>query len=244
MNCYVISMQNSQRRDDFRQKFTGMQYSFYNAISEDSNLEFKNKIAKSIYGRNLRNGEIGCTLSHFNLIRKLVASKDEEWSLIIEDDAIPEINFFHFISEFEDKYLTTEPEVILLGHSKTRKKDLLIQRLKQPLRNYRSINGYAFGENRHISMCGTVSYLINKAAAEILADNEYPYWLADDWAMFQNMGLHIYHPKTPLIYEDLSYTSSTENDVIYHHNFFREPLKNVIHIIAGQYKFLNDSRKI
>ena len=243
MKCFVVSLKNSDRRKDFDHRFKIFNYQFFDAITECTSNQFNSAIAKSIYGRCLRKGEIGCSLSHFNIIRDFALNSKENWLLIMEDDAVPESQFIHFINEFENKHVTTNAE-ILLGHSKTSRKHIFVQRLKQPLRNYKNINGISFGENKNVTLCGTVAYLINKQAANIISGNSQPYWLADDWFLFQNMGIRVYHPQIPLVYEDLSYDSSTENDIYYHHNFIKEPLKNIIHIIIGQYKFWNDSRKL
>ncbi|MGL5353359.1 MAG: glycosyltransferase family 25 protein, partial [Clostridium sp.] len=209
-------------------------------VPQENDPRFDQFIAKSLYGRELRKGEIGCTLSHFEIIKKFSQSNDDsQWLLIIEDDALPEPQFQQFIADFSEEcnQLSDTPQVILLGHSKTSKKHLFVQGLKQPLKTKLTIGKQSFGVNPQVSMCGTVCYLINKAAAKLITACAKVYWIADDWQLYQNLGMQIYHSITPLIYEDLSYVSSTENLVFYHHSLYHSPLSNIKSIIIGQYKF-------
>ncbi|HHR6131977.1 TPA: glycosyltransferase family 25 protein [Providencia alcalifaciens] len=246
METLVVSLQKSERRADFKKKFRGLNFKFFDAITPDNqeNINFDDLIFRSIYGRNARKGEVGCTLSHFSILNAFINHSLDDWILILEDDAIPEKEFFNFIKEFESNYKTENPEVILLGHSKTSKKHLLVQRMKQPLRNKINIKNIIFGENNNITLCGTVGYLINKKAACLITELKKNYWLADDWKMFSNLGIHVFHPQKPIVWEDLNYASSTENIVKYQHDFLNSPIKNIVHIIIGRYKFYNDNRKI
>ncbi|MFQ2478365.1 glycosyltransferase family 25 protein [Aeromonas caviae] len=247
MKKIVVSLKKSDRRVNFDKLFPGLGHEYFEAIvPENNDLRFEQFIAQSLYGRELRKGEVGCTLSHFEIIKNFSQSDDDsQWLLIMEDDALPEPQFQKFIDDFSEECskLINTPQVILLGHSKTSKKHLFVQGLKQPLANKIKIAGHIFGQNKYVTRCGTVCYLINKAAAITLSKPLKPYWLADEWALYSNLGVVVHHPVKPLIYEDLSYASSTENEVTYQHDFIGRPLANIVHILIGRYNYYNNIRK-
>lgn len=238
MKKIIVSVKNSERRKNFDKLFNGLDYQYFDAIQPEANdHRFDLFIAKSIYGRQLRNGEVGCTLSHYSNIKKFAETTDDaSWLLIMEDDALPEHGFINFVQCLPE-INTLSPEIILLGHSKTHKNNLFTQRLMQPLYKKIKLCGQDFGENKNITLCGTVCYLINKKAAEIISCCTKPYWLADDWHLFINLGIAVKHPVRPLVYEDLSYGSSTGNDVRYLYDFFKHPISTLVGIMIGRYKY-------
>ncbi|EFE9206408.1 MULTISPECIES: glycosyltransferase family 25 protein [Enterobacteriaceae] len=247
MKKIVVSLKHSERRENFDKLFAGLCHEYFDAIvPEDNDPRFDQFIAKSLYGRELRKGEVGCTLSHVEIIKNFSKSDDDsQWLLIMEDDALPEPEFQQFIDDFSKvcSKLSYTPQVILLGHSKTSKKHLFVQRLKQPLKTKLSIGHQSFGVNPRVTMCGTVCYLINKAAAKTIAQAVYPYWIADDWRLYWNLGITILHPIKPLIYESLDYKSSTQNELCYFHNFSYAPINNSIEILLSQCRFYKNSKK-
>ncbi|MCX2534400.1 glycosyltransferase family 25 protein [Plesiomonas shigelloides] len=244
MKTIVVSLNNSERRVHFDKNFSDINYEYFNAISpKDNDPRFDQFIARSLYGRKLRKGEVGCTLSHFEIINKFSVSNDNsDWVLIMEDDALPEPGFKKFIDYFHNNadIPSGTPLVLLLGHSKTSKNKLFFQRLTQPLVNTLIIDDFVFGENKNISFCGTVCYMINKCAAKILAECKIPYWMADDWSLFHKLGITVLHPVKPLIYEDLNYASSTGNIIFHQHDFFKRPKLTIKEIIIGRCKFYNN----
>ncbi len=244
MKKIVVSLKKSGRRENFDKLFSGLGHEYFEAIvPENNDPRFEQFIAKSLYGRELRKGEVGCTLSHFEIIKKFCQVNDgSEWLLVMEDDALPEKHFHKFMSSFHTSIGIHDniPKVILLGHSKTSKKNIFIQRLTQPLAKKTVVNGFAFGQNKNVSFCGTVCYLINKQAACIISECKVPYWMADDWTLFCKLGVSVLHPFVPLVYEDLSYASSTGNVVFQQHDFFKRPKTTLKEIIIGQCKFYNN----
>ncbi|WP_429121194.1 glycosyltransferase family 25 protein [Aeromonas allosaccharophila] len=247
MKKIVVSLKNSERRENFDKLFSELGHQYFDAIvPQDNDPRFDQFIAQSLYGRELRRGEVGCTLSHFEIIKNFSQSVDDSrWLLIMEDDALPEPQFQQFIDDFSKEccQLSENPLVILLGHSKTSKKHLFVQGLKQPLANRITFSGHIFGQNKHVTRCGTICYLINKTAATTLSKPLNPYWLADEWALYSNLGVVVYHPIKPLVYEDLSYASATQNEVKYQHDFISRPLANIVHILIGRYHYYREMRK-
>lgn len=243
----MVSLNESERRENFDKLFAGLGHEYFDAIvPQDNEPRFDQFIAKSLYGRELRKGEVGCTLSHIEIIKSFSESTDDsQWLLIMEDDALPEPQFQQFIDDFSEEcsQLTDTPKIILLGHSKTSKKHLFVQSLKQPLKTKLTIGKQFFGVNPRVTMCGTVCYLINKPAAKIVAQANKCFWITDDWILYANLGIAIFHPIKPLVYESLDYQSATQNLVLYHHDIFNAPINMFKDILLNQYYFYKHRKK-
>ena len=190
-------------------------------ISNNEQNDFDQTLSTLFYGRKLHNGEFGCSLAHSRLISNL-SFISSDWNLILEDDAKLDNDIFDFLHDLK-AIKKTEPTVILLGHSRTLKKYIFWQRLKHPLGNKIKIGKYIFGQNKWVNGCGvgTVGYVINSKGKEVMSKLPKNFWLADDWELFHKAGISIYHPMTPLVWEDfLSKKSKTGNSTKIHHNFF------------------------
>lgn len=223
----VISLKKSHRRN----KFTSLNVKIFDAIENDDEEIFNENIFKLLYGRNPRQGEIGCALSHYYIAKQHVYNT-AEWSLVLEDDAI----FDGDLLSFKDTCpFVSKPTILVLGHSKTKKKNLFVQRLIQPLRNPYKLNSIEFGHS-DINFCGTVGYMANRAASQLIAKNDSIFWLADDWRVIRNMGVDVVHIKEPLVYEDFDGVSSTGNKVIVEHDILKKPLQIIYLIILNQVK--------
>lgn len=125
-------------------------------------------------------GEVGCTLSHYECYKKLLAS-DQNYALIVEDD-------LGFIGNgpFDDqlkkaiRYVEQEKPVVLqlfsffdyLG------KGQYFDDVHQVYKTFKSAL--------------TTIYLINKHAARIMLSDGLPYWIADDWSLFRRKGINTY----------------------------------------------------
>lgn len=82
MKKVVVSLKNSERRESFDKLFADLGHEYFDAIvPQDNEPRFDQFIAKSLYGRELRKGEVGCTLSHFEIIKNFNQS-DDDLSLI------------------------------------------------------------------------------------------------------------------------------------------------------------------
>lgn len=192
--------------------------------------------AQVLYGRDLRGGEIGCALAHFKAMYEFTFSECE-WLFVFEDDALLEKDFFDFYQK--TKYFDSKsPEIFLLGHSRTLKRNILFQRAKHPLTNIKIVNEKYFGQNDWVNACGvgTVGYLINKNAALKITKNNKIFWLADDWQSISNMGIDIFHPYIPIVWENFQNSSSgTGNSIKPHHNFFsKKIMREIFEIIYGR----------
>lgn len=223
----IISLKKSLRR----QKFNALNIKFFDAIEIDYEKIFDSKVFKLVYGREPRNGEIGCALSHYYTAKQHVDITGE-WSLVLEDDAIFENDLLNFKDTCP---CVAKPTILVLGHSKTKKKNLCIQRLIQPLKNTYTLNNVEFGHS-DVNFCGTVGYMANRAASQLIANNDSIFWLADDWRVIKNMGIDVVHIKEPLVYEDFDGVSTTGNKVVVEHDILRNPLQITYLIILNQVK--------
>ncbi|EJV9312367.1 glycosyltransferase family 25 protein [Vibrio vulnificus] len=238
MNIRVVSLVDSKNRLPFSSRFNPLEFEFFDALLGGRHKKsFNESLFQFKYNRVARDGEIGCTLSHYIIIKELIETNLESM-IILEDDAIPVKEFFDFYADLFLK--NNKPSIFLLGHSKTREKDLWLQRLKQPLKEVINLNGFSFGINHRITECGTVGYIINRKAAEIISAYDSPYWLADDWKFFEEIGIHVYHPVKPLIYEDLTTVSTTGNAVCLNHSIYNKTLLQIGSVVKSRlFHYLN-----
>lgn len=140
---------------------------------------FDYKKSKRYQSVDLAPGEIGCTLSHYECYKRLLAS-DQEIALIVEDDIgfDDDIQLADLLEEAFRYMEREEPMVLLLlsfydyTGKGTKLKD-----------NYIVHNVY--------KAALTTIYLINKQAARIIVSAEPPYWIADDWSLFRRKGVHV-----------------------------------------------------
>ena len=96
----------------------------------------------------------------------------------------------------------------------------------------RTVGGVVFGRNNRVTECGTVGYCINRKAANIILNINQPFWLTDDWSLFIKLGIKVYHPKNPLIYEDLSSESTTRNvEYSFVPSYPQSPMKLIVESI-------------
>ncbi len=240
MKIKVISLPNSDRRPIVNQRLHLNAFQYFDAINvanDDKKTLFDQDIARAVYGRSFENGEIGCAVSHKLAIDEFYNNaENEEWLVIFEDDVLPEASLFPFLASL-DTFQLDEPAILLLGHSHTKKETLLLQRLKQPLKDNIIIDKEKFGTNDFINLCGTVGYAINLTASKIIRKHNKIFWPADDWSKYRNMGIKIYHPYSPLIYEDFNFKSTIGHKKYNFHSLKRSPALQIIKIIVSQYRY-------
>ncbi|RKF14387.1 glycosyltransferase family 25 protein [Alginatibacterium sediminis] len=233
LEVLIIALEDSVRRANYND--FPLPFRFLNAVRGNPQNEFDNYVCQLTYGRKARDGEMGCTLSHVKAAREFIASSGFQWCLILEDDAKLEDDALDSISAFES-IESDDPLIYLLGHSKTDASNLTVQRLVQPFYSTHSIGTHQFGTNG-ANRCGTVSYVMNRAAAELLARSPSIFWITDDWQILKNMGIKVFHPKKPIVYEQVDGQSSTGNSVFIEHDFWKRPLLLSLVIVREQAKY-------
>ncbi|ENP8456996.1 TPA: glycosyltransferase family 25 protein [Photobacterium damselae] len=220
----------------------GIEFDFFHAIDNHkvkSKFNFNSNVFKLIYGREPKNGEIGCTLSHFEIINEFANDKisHDNYLVILEDDAILESNFRKVIDLIESRN-SKEPEIFLLGLSKTKKENNWVHKIKWPLSNKILIDNNLFGIS-DINHCGTVGYILNKSAASLISKQKNIFWLTDDWKIISNMGVNVYTPQEPVVYEDLTTQSSIGNEVCCYNSLKNNFTKNIFQMFKGILRRVN-----
>ncbi|MEM7301079.1 MAG: glycosyltransferase family 25 protein [Pseudomonadota bacterium] len=148
------------------------------ALTEDPP-EVDRALYRRCHGREIRQGEIGCYLSHLKALRSFLES-GEEHGVILEDDA-----------EFGPDYLSVLAE--LTGAKLKSRWDMVklqCRRDREPLPLLRLQNGARFGVNAARST-GATAYLVNQFAARRMVDRLTPIEVPYDHAFDRPIHLGI-----------------------------------------------------
>lgn len=190
-----------------------------NLLSEEDLNLFGQKKAKRRYGRILKLGEIGCTLSHRRCYQALLESQ-EKATIIFEDDIIIR-NRDKSIWEkiFKNLEKDKRPVIILLS------------------------GGYwANGKNNEYNLTlmnvysayYTHSYMLNRAAAEVMLSLPADY-LADDWKLIKKAGIKLLAVRPHLVDQqwDGTVPSMIQNEakLWFHSLTLRYKIKSYLKII-------------
>lgn len=216
---YIISLSSeTKRRENISKqlKKLSLDFKFYDAcdlrgIDESTaNKYVTQDVAFNKPSRNLTKGEIGCTLSHLNLIHKINHIDSSSHLLILEDDAIIDKRISDIISS--EKLNEFEWDIIILGYSKLEENESTLFYVKEPIKTKIKINDIKIGSVWKEWTCGTVGYLVNNNS--LTKFNELPIvTTADDWHYIKNkLDLIICHTRPLLVFEDFQKFSSSIED--------------------------------
>lgn len=225
-NAYVISLSTEfVRQKSIVTQFDKLNSSFefvYAVDFRDADInkvnEFYKKTCSSL-NRELTKGEVGCSLSHINVYKKLLGA-NKNWAWVIEDDAILEHVEPKILDELIQRSEEQSNDVVILGYSKLAKNEEKNFYLKEPLKIKSILNGgITLGRPWRNWTCGTVSYLINKNGAKKILDRfesvgNKVETVADDWNFFEeNCSVKILHCRPLLVFENFNvYKSSLEDE--------------------------------
>jgi glycosyl transferase family 25 len=185
MKAYIINLACSRDRkiyiEEVLKPFSSIEIQFIDGIDgkllsdEERNVIFADALSFQRYGRYLRSGEVGCTLSHQACYKELVKS-EERYVIIFEDDIVPYKELIEVLELLKSHIDTDIPSIILLsgGYWYWNKKEIAP--------NYKLATIY--------DAYFTHAYLINKKAAQLLI-NKKPFWLADDWEYIKTKGIKL-----------------------------------------------------
>lgn len=198
----------------------GISFEFHNAAdlrTIDSNT-LQNLVASdpsASIKRSLTKGEIGCSMSHFQAYEKFLLG-NSQIALILEDDA----NLERLEARILHVLVNDMPsDIVILGYSKVMSSDESFIYSSEPVFKKKSIDKYIFGPVYKNWTCGTVSYLISRAAAKAIIDSCYVsnrnkiVTVADDWKYFEKQAkLSIFHVRPLLVTESFNiFESSIES---------------------------------
>lgn len=185
MKTYVVNLKRATDRKKYMQgqleKLPFLMPEFIEAVDgrEMEDMEKQKRFDcdsfRRRYAKEVRPGEIGCTLSHQKCYRKLLDS-EEECVLLLEDDVILNEDMQGVIREVEKHVSVEEPRIVLLSGW------------------YWYWRGHRFCEKYRLADVYdgflTHAYVINRNAARLLLE-ERPAVVADAWKYWRQKGIHL-----------------------------------------------------
>lgn len=190
MNTYVINLKTSTDRKQYIEHLLSpyqdfMDVHFVEAVDgralsdEQLNEMWNQKETYKTYGRCMKGGEIGCSLSHRKCYEEILKNGDDA-ALILEDDVVFKENadIRKVVSTVEKLLCTQKPMIVLLSGSYWFFKE-------------KSLPGVGFQLASVFEAMGTMSYMINLAAAKRMTSIDKKY-LADDWYHWRDNGIKVY----------------------------------------------------
>lgn len=190
MKTYVINLKTSTDRKLYMENLLAPYKDFLNVhfieafdgrkLTEKQLDECWNqKETYKTYGRYMKGGEIGCSLSHRKCYEEMLKN-DVDMAMVLEDDAVfkSDANLKELIPALKKALLVKKPVVILLTGSYWFTGECNV------------LGSYARLASVFEAM-GTVAYMLNQAAAKRMfaAGKEY---LADDWYNWKRNGIKVY----------------------------------------------------
>ena len=208
MQIFVISLKSSvQRRKYITEQFNslGLDFSFFEAyLGTDyynNPAYYDDKKANKHLHRSLMTGEVGCSLSH-NALYKKIAEEHIPYALICEDDIVISQDLPVVLEKLQP-YLTGS-KIITLDRCDVYKK----KTVKTLYKNY------AITEPRYLregGMANASGYIITYEAAKQIADINFPVWFqADYWYPYSNyVEFYGIIPTQTVIHQNKKYFKST-----------------------------------
>lgn len=236
MKTYIINLERSKDRKKYMEEilkdYPSLDYEFVAAVDGKAMNEaeclarFNAEKFKYRYSREVRPGEIGCTLSHQKCYRKML-DDNETCVLILEDDILkPSTSIESVVSKLEGVLSSEIPQIILLSGW------FWFECASQLTPEYKLVNVF--------DALLTHAYIINKAAAKVLIE-EKPYITADDWRYIRRRGVKLRALYPHLVNQNWDGSISSTVDVEkknkvsfrwYWHNAFRLVYMKLLKIIG------------
>ncbi|WP_130835226.1 glycosyltransferase family 25 protein [[Erwinia] mediterraneensis] len=178
MKIFIISLAHSFERRSAMQaqcEMLGLSYEIIDAVNgkDFSKEEVKKHTRLNNYA--FLPGEIGCSLSHIYIYKKMLTDNIEE-ALVLEDDVLLPDNLPNILEKVS--IAQEEPKVLLLSR--------VNKYLKRPVRKVSP--NIKIHKAHHATT--SHSYIINLGAAKNLSQALYPVWItADKWNLFEDLSL-------------------------------------------------------
>lgn len=197
MRTYIISIegQDSPRWNKFvEQKFfstLGSNYEIFGVVG--GSLPCKQYYEQAVVGRSmpLTPGELGCTLSHLQALKKFLSTEDR-YALILEDDArTPDDLSLDQLKLELDKYNLPKNILFSLGGIQLKVSSKVRGSLEKDFLNQKVIRVCPDFFHR---VCSTFSYIVDRKMAQTLIDYHAPVRRADDWSYLYDFdsSVHIF----------------------------------------------------
>lgn len=185
MKAFVINLPLSVERKEYMKRVLSpykdvLSVEFVSAVDgrsmdkDEISQFFNQEVAYGRYGRTLKNGEIGCTLSHI-MCSKLLLQSEDNCALVFEDDLVLGVDI-HNVIESCSLYMASEKPIIILLSGDywwtrlIRTGDCTLAKVRE-------------------AVCSQ-AYFINRSAARILCNSSHEH-LADDWFFIKKNGIEV-----------------------------------------------------
>lgn len=186
IHTYVINLKESTDRREYMlnllSAFDCLEVDFIDAVNGNAmtvkqlEASFDQNKAFRQYGRILRGGEVGCSLSHLKCAQALITS-EEDVALVLEDDlVIQDYAIAGLLEKVAELLSSSGPSIVLLSG------DYWFGR-KKPFSN-----SYKLANVRE-AVCSQ-AYMINRSGAERMISMG-AYHLADDWFAMKKAGIKL-----------------------------------------------------
>ncbi len=178
----------------------GLTAEFMPAVNgKKMSLEQLREITHDFDNSGLTAGEIGCSLSHISIYKKMVAENIQN-ALILEDDSIISSDLPDVLSSLESKNCYDKPHTYLLTSPQCYDKSSPIQ-IHGEYQSFKFIDAW----NAH-------GYVINIAAATKMANSLNPVFLeADQWKHFSRAGYMNISCVAPILISNRDFSRENSN---------------------------------
>lgn len=206
ISTYIINLDKDFKRREYvlelLQPYEFLSLNLIKAVEgkklpeSELNSKFDEALAYKRYGRDLNKGEIGCTLSHFECYKALLASENQ-YALIVEDD-ITILKSLDNLKLLIDYISVEEPVIIFLSGDFWYTREIKLS------------EDYCL--SYVIDAVGSYAYLINKSAAElIMTKNIKASSAADNWSLYKSQGVTLKAIRPYLVDANIEEFESTIN---------------------------------
>ena len=229
LKTYVINLEKSTVRKQYMESLLSdyefLDVEFIKAIDgrlmteEERQWQFDIDTGRSLYGKTLNAGEIGCALSHRKAYETLLEST-EPYALVLEDD----------ISILRDLRMLDLGRIDAVVNNSGAKAlmlsgDYWFYRRKDIVRLYAAVGAYA--------------YIINRDAARIILSMTPPCCVADDWLCYKRHGIKLFAVHPYMIDANMNMNllgSDVKQDDWSNNRALMSPKENILGAFAGLIK--------
>jgi glycosyl transferase family 25 len=212
VKTFVVNLPEAlQRREAIERQLRslGLDYEMVDAVrgrsltTDERSRHYNDQKFHRLVGRSIGAGELGCSLSHLEVYRR-ITSRGIAHALVLEDDAWLSPNVPALLEAIE-------------GNCSPEARDLLLLSWANPIasKGYRRLwSGYVLA--RALGGIGSHGYVISRAAAAELQKRLYPVChTADCWAWLNRHGyVNLLAVTPPPISLDLAYGSDVADEVL------------------------------
>ena len=172
ISTYVINLERCKKKKQTISKMlknNNLDFKIYNAINASeftydyikNNKEISNKYKNWLLKNKSQWGHLGCSYSHYNVLKKFVENDDKKFLLVFEDDCIIYNDFSKKLIKILNDNINLNFDLLLCGYNCDSKyfpneNTCKLNKNYQQLNNIRSINYFI----------GMFSYIINKNHAQ------------------------------------------------------------------------------